>query len=193
MKKTKIFLYILLGLIVIGLVPIVFLNTWAMCRLWQVGREKTPEGLNRWEEAVQSVTTVPVGKNLLELPLWQAFMDEHLSEGSNMFFLGRVLDSSGMSTNALSVWERKLDARKDFYWKTSPIGAPKEEKSYAMELPTLERIRAEVAKMNKKRSRSKEMTENVLLLQGLLERYDVEGSELSEEKKVASLFLEYVD
>jgi len=192
MKKTKIFLYILLGLLVIGLVPIVFLNTWAMCRLWQVGREKTPEGLNRWEETVRIAKTVPAGKNLLEIPLWQTFMDEHLSEGSNMFFSG-VSHSSGMSTNALSVWESKLDARKDFYWNTSPIGAPKEEKSYAMELPTLERIRAEVAKMNKKRSRSKEMTENVLLLQGLLERYDVEGSELSEEKKVASLFLEYVD
>ena len=192
MKKAKIFLYILLGLIVIGLVPIVFLNTWAMCRLWQFGREKTPEGLNRWEETVRIAKTVPAGKNLLEIPLWQAFMDEHLSEGSNMFFSG-VSHSSGMSTNALSVWERKLDARKDFYWKTSPIGAPKEEKSYAMELPTLERIRAEVAKMNKKRSRSKEMTENVLLLQGLLERYDVEGSELSEEQKVASFFLDYID
>ncbi len=193
MKKFKKIAYIALILIGMGLLPILCLKGWATYRFWQTERVKTPGGLNRWEEMVRKAKTVPAGKNLLEIPLWQAFMDEYLSEDSIMFFSGGVSHSSGMKTNALSVWKSKLDARKNFYWDTSPIGAPKEEKSYAMELPTLERIRAKVAEMNKKRSRSEEMAENVLLLQGLLERYDVEGSELTEEKKVASLFLEYID
>ena len=76
MKKTKIFLYILLGLIVIGLVPIVFLNTWAMCRLWQVGREKTrgtqplgrdsPKRQNGsgWEESPGATAVAPLCMNI---------------------------------------------------------------------------------------------------------------------------------
>ncbi len=192
MKKFKKIAYIALILIGIGLLPLLCLKGWASYRLWQTERVKTPEGLNRWEETVRRTTTLLPGQNLLETPLWQAFMDEHLSEGSNMFFSG-VSHSSGMKTNALSVWESKLYTRKTFYWDTSPNGDPKEENLYAMELPTLERIRETVAKMYKKRSRSEEMAENVLLLQGLLERYDVEESELTEEQKVASLFLEYID
>ncbi len=193
MKKFKKITYIALILIGIGLLPFLGLRIWGSFRLWQTERVKTPEGLNRWEETVRRATTLLPGQNLLETPLWQAFMDEHLSEGSNMFFSGGVSHSSGMRTNALSIWVSKLYTRKTFYWDTSPIGDPKEENLYAMELPTLERIREAVAKMYKKRSRSEEMTENVLLLQGLLERYDVEESELTEEQKVASLFLEYIN
>ena len=204
MKKTKIFLYVLLGLIVIGLVPIIFLNTWAMCRLWQTGRVKTPEGLNRLEEMYRKYNATPEGYNLLDMPLWKACMKENLSIGSNQFFFPTEGQEEKARTNTLDVWVGDLGTKHYFYQTCTPR-APRESDSRAMALPTLEGIRKTIAEMNKESLRSSKIleerlegpakaeTERALLWQGLLERYDVEGSELSEEQKVASFFLEYMD
>lgn len=205
MKKAKIFLYILLGLIVLGLVPIVFLNTWAMCRLWQTGRVKTPEGLNRLEEMARKYNAVPEGYNLLDMPLWKACMDEMLSEGSNQFFFSTEAYSPGAKTNTLDVWVVEQRGKHYFYQANCYPREPREKDSRVMALPTLEKIREAIAEMNKSYSRSSKIlevrleetakaeTERALLRQELLERYDVEESELSEEQKVASFFLEYMD
>jgi hypothetical protein len=204
MKKAKIFLYILLGLIVLGLVPIIFLNTWAMCRLWQTGRVKTPEGLNRLEEMYRKYNATPEGYNLLDMPLWKACMKENLSIGSNQFFFPTEGQEEKARTNTLDVWVGELGTKHYFYQACTPR-APRESDSRAMALPTLEGIREAIAEMNKSYSRSSKIleerleetakaeTERALLWQELLERYDVEESELSEEQKVASFFLEYMD
>lgn len=205
MKKAKIFLYILLGLIVLGLVLIIFLNTWAMCRLWQTGRVKTPEGLNRLEEMYRKYNATPEGYNLLDMPLWKACMDEMLSEGSNQFFFSTEAYSPGTKTNTLEVWVVEQRGKHYFYQSNCYPKEPREKDSRAMALPTLEGIREAIAEMNKESLRSSKIleerleetakaeTERALLRQELLERYDVEESELSEEQKVASFFLEYMD
>ncbi len=193
MKKAKIFLYILLGLIVIVLVAIIFLNTWAMCRLWQTGRVKTPEGLNRLEEMYRKYNAVPEGYNLLDMPLWKAYMDENLSEGSNQFFFPTEGQEEKARTNTLEVWLGELGSKHRFYEETCTSRASPEKYSRVMMLPTLERIWEAIAKVNKNYFPSEAETEKALLLLERLERYDMEESELSEEQEVASLFLEYTD
>jgi len=193
MKKAKIFLYILLGLIVIVLVPIIFLNTWAMCRLWQTGRVKTPEGLNRLEEMYRKYNVTPEGYNLLDMPLWKACMKENLSIGSNQFFFPTEGQEEKARTNTLDVWVRELGTKHAFYRYICTSRASPEKDSRAMMLPTLERIWEAMAEVNKNYFPSEAETEKALLLLERLERYDVEASELSEEQKVASLFLEYMD
>ncbi len=210
MKKAKIFLYIFLGLIVIVLVPIIFLNTWAMCRLWQTGRVKTPAGLNRLEEMARKYNAVPEGINLLDMPLWKACMDEDFSRGSNQFFFPTEPYSPQAKTNTLEVWVGELGSKHRFYEETCTSRGSPERDSRVMMLPTLEKIRERIAELNKVSLRSLKMrssetpeeglegtakaeTEKTLLLRELLERYDVEESVLSEDQKVASLFLEYID
>jgi hypothetical protein len=147
MKKKKIFLYVLLGLIVIGLLPILGLRVWGSYRLWQTERVKTPEGLNRWEETVRIATTLPPGENLLQRPLWKSYIKEMLLVyGEEYANSSENWKPAPPRTNAISAWGEERHSRADFYMRWPGAKVKLNRAARYEDLVLLERIRKEAAK-----------------------------------------------
>lgn len=189
MKKTKKIVYIALILIGMGLLPLIILRGWGSYQLWQTGRVKTPEGLNRWEETVRKATTFPAGENLLKRPLWSAYIRETISRTEDEGWKPRP-----PATNAFSVWSREQSSRKELYTRWRPDKEMPEPAPRFQGLIPLEKIREEAAKEIPDNSYQKEeLIEKKRLLNEMLLRYDVADSSLTDEQKTAALLLDYIN
>ena len=214
MKKAKIFLYILLGLIVIGLLPVLCFKVWASYRLWQTERVKTSEGLNRWEETVRKANTFPPGENLLKRPLWEGYLKDKIAffrqvnernaaetsfyaykEAYGFIFSEDIIPDGVValpqSTNPLFIWVR--DGRlKNFEDLLKPPSKDAQDKAPSLleklrEIPSI-KISEGVTPRQKQ-----EMERKIGIMSEILQRYDTAESTLSEEQKTAAILLDYAN